>query len=464
MTNANLNAQNKRPQVVIVGAGFGGLKAAQYLRRAPVDVTVVDARNHQVFQPLLYQVATAALDAEEITQATRVMLHGSRNTRFRLAQVQGVDWAHKQLRLEDPDALAFDFLILAAGAVTNDFGIPGVTDFGFGLKSVEEAIAIRCHILRMFELCNSDPALIEQGYLNFVVAGGGPTGVEMAGALAEWFSRVMRIDFPQVDVSRARVILIEAIDKVLAPFDTALQHYALLSLKRRGVDVRLNTAVSRVTAESVELKGGETIPTRSVIWGTGVKANPLASALGVELGRGGRVIVNPDMSLPGKPFVFVIGDLALGKNPDGGPHPQLAQTALQGGKHAALQIERLLNNEATQPFVYKDPGTMATIGRSAAVAEFPNGLKFTGFIAWLMWLFLHLVYLVGFRNRANVFINWIWAYTLQNYAAGILLGVLPHHAEDTLGAPGWQADATPSGRSAAPTPTSSQSASADRPG
>ncbi len=422
---------SNRPKVVIVGAGFGGLKAAQYLRAAPVDVTVIDARNHHVFQPLLYQVATAALDAEEVAQATRGMLQGRSNTAFRMASVEGVDWENRHVHLDCCEPLAFDYLILATGAVTNDFGIDSVAKHAFGLKSVEEAVAIRSHVLRMFELCNNDPSLIDQGYLNFVIVGGGPTGVEMAGAFVEWFDLVMRKDFPQLEVNRARVILLEALDRVLAPFDVSLQQNALDTLKRRGVEVRLQTAVSRVTAESAELKGGEVIPTRTVVWGAGVKAHPLAAALGVELGRGGRVVVNPDMSIPGKPFAFVIGDMALGKNPDGTPHPQLAQAALQGGKHVARQIQHLVRNEPTKPMIYTDPGTMATIGRSAAVAQLPNGLKFKGFIAWLMWLFLHLLYLVGFRNRANVFINWLWNYLTYDRSARLIVTMKPPQASST---------------------------------
>jgi NADH dehydrogenase len=413
---------NTRLKVVIVGAGFGGLRAAQHLQHAPVDVLVIDSRNHHLFQPLLYQVATAALDAEEIAQATRGLFQRRTNTAFRMATVRGVDWDHKHLLLDSGDPVPFDYLILAAGAVTNDFGIPGVAEHALGLKSVEEAVTIRSHVLRMFELCNNDPTLIDQGYLNFVVVGGGPTGVEMAGAFAEWFGHVMRKDFPQLEVDRARVILLEALDKVLAPFDPSLQQNALGVLRQREVDVRLNTAVARVNADKVELKSGEVIPTRTVIWGAGVKAHPLATTLGVELGRGGRVAVNPDLSLPGKPYAFVIGDLALGKNPDGTPHPQLAQAALQHGKHVAAQIQRMLANQPTEPMVYKDPGFMATIGRSAAVAQFPSGLKFSGFIAWLMWLFLHLLFLVGFRNRANVFLNWLWNYLTWDRSSRLIVG------------------------------------------
>lgn len=410
------------PRVVIVGAGFGGLKAAQHLRNAPVDVTMVDARNYHTFQPLLYQVATAALDGEEIAQSVRGMFHGYRHFDFRMAKVSGVDWEGRRLIVQDEDgeAIPFDYLVLSAGAVTNDFGVEGVAQHAFGLKSLEEAVRLRSHILRQFEMANREPTLIDQGALNFVVVGGGPTGVEMAGAFVEWFTRLMPKDFPHLEVRRTRVILLEALDRLLTPFHESLQTDALETLRQRGVEVCLNETVMKVAADAVHLKSGEVIPTRTVLWGAGVKANPLGQALGVELGRGGRVVVNPDMSIPGHPNAFVIGDLALGKNPDGAPHPQLAQAALQGGKHVARQIQRCLRGEPTTPLVYKDPGFMATVGRSAAVAQFPSGWKFTGFIAWLMWLFLHLLYLVGFRNRLNVFINWLWNYFTYDRSARLI--------------------------------------------
>jgi NADH dehydrogenase len=419
-----MKGDNHLPRVVVVGAGFGGLKVVQHLRRAPVEVTLVDARNHHIFQPLLYQVATAALNAEEIAQSVRGLFHGYRNFDFRMARATGVDWEGRRLLLEGGDALPFDYLVLAAGAVTNDFAVEGVAQHAFGLKSIEEAIALRSHILCQFEQANGAPSLIERGALTVVVVGGGPTGVEMAGAIVEWFKRLMPRDFPHLDVSRARVVLVEAMNRLLAPFHESLQQNALDTLRRFGVEVRLNEAVTRVTDETVHLKSGEVIRARTVVWAAGMKSSPLAQALGVELGRGGRVVVNPDMSIPGHPDAFVIGDLALGKNPDGTLHPQLAQAALQGGRHVARQIQRRMRNEPTEPFIYRDPGTMATIGRSAAVAQFPGGLKFTGFFAWLMWLFLHLVYLIGLRNRLSVFLDWVWHYFTYDRSARLIVDLL----------------------------------------
>lgn len=417
-----------RPRVVIVGAGFGGLRAAKHLRDAPVDVLIVDSRNYHTFQPLLYQVATAAVDTEAIAHTVRGLFHNQPNAAFHMANVLDVNWDDKTLLVDCCEPIRFDYLIVAAGAVTNDFGIPGVAEHTFGLKSIEEAVMLRSHIMRQFELCDADPSLVDAGALNFVVAGGGPTGVEMAGALTEWFSRVLVKDFPRLDVTRAKVILVEAMDRLLAPFDASLQQNALRVLQQRGVDVRLNTAVSKVTCDAVHLKTGEAIPARTVIWGAGVKANPLGAKLGVELGRGGRVVVNPDQSIPGKPYAFVIGDLALGKNPDGALHPQLAQAALQGGQHAARQIQRLIRSEATEPLIYKDPGFMATIGRRAAVAQFPNGWKFTGFLAWGMWLFLHLLFLVGFRNRAVILVSWVWSYFTYERSARLILDLFTPRA------------------------------------
>lgn len=409
-----------RPHVVIVGAGFGGLRAARHLSKARVNVTLIDARNYHTFQPLLYQVATAALDTEAIAHTVRGMFQNEDNIAFRMAEAQGVDWEHKRLIVDCCDPIPFDYIVFAAGTVTNDFGIEGVAQHSFGLKSIEEAVALRSHIMRQFELADADPSLIDRGALTFVIVGGGPTGVEMAGAMVEWIDRVLRKDFPRLDVSRSKVILLEAIDKLLAPFDPTLQKHALDVLMRRGVDVRLNTAVTQVTSDAVHLKSGDVIPTCTVIWGAGVKAHPIAGKLGVEQNRGGRIVVEPDLSIPGKPFAFVIGDLAMGKNPDGSPHPQLAQNALQGGKHVAQQIQRLMRNETTERMIYKDPGFMATIGRSAGVAQFPNGWKFKGFIGWFMWLFLHLIFLVGFRNRLVVFVTWIYSYFTYDRSARLI--------------------------------------------
>ncbi len=448
----------RKPRVVIVGAGFGGLRLARALRRAPVEVVLVDQHNYHVFQPLLYQVATAALDPEEIAHNVRGLFHQQCNFTFRLGRVVGADWQNNHLLMAEGQPIPFDYLVLAAGAVTNDFGIPGVAQHAFPLKSIDEAVQLRSHIMRQFERADADPSLIEQGALNFVVVGGGPTGVEMAGALVEWFQMVLRKDYPQLDVSRARVILIEALDRLLAPLDAPLRENARRTLAARGVEVMLGEAVAEVQPDAVTLKSGRVIPTRTVIWGAGVKGSPLAAAMGLELTRGGRVVVNPDLSVPGRPDVYVIGDLAASRDVQGNLHPQLAQVALQGAVYVARQIERRLgerrlgerrvgagrsaqpDQSAGAPFVYRDPGTMATIGRHAAVAQFPIGWRFTGFAAWLMWLFLHLVFLIGFRNRMNVLINWVWNYFTYDRSSRLILesGAAQRAAGDRLW-PAWSA-------------------------
>ncbi len=412
-------------KVVIVGAGFGGLKAAKALKNAPVDVVLVDSRNHHTFQPLLYQVATAALGPEEIAHSVRGIFRDQSNLTFRMARVTGVDWAAKQVRADNGQPIPFDYLILAAGAVTHDFGVPGVREHALGLKSLDEAMAIRRQVMRQFERADADPALIDQGALTFVLVGGGPTGVEMAGALAELFDLVLQRDFPGIPVGAARVILLEAGERLLLPFHPSLSANTLRALQSRGVEVRFSQAVVQVDAAGVTLKSGERIAAHTVVWGAGVKVNPLADVLGAEQTRGGRLVVNDDLSLPAHPDAFVVGDMAAGKDGAGALYPQLAQAAMQSGAHAAQQILRRMRGQPGAAFAYRDPGSMATIGRNAAVAQFPFGARFTGIIAWLMWVFLHLMYLVGFRNRLNVFVNWVFNYVWHVYGGTVVFGDEP---------------------------------------
>src|SRR5690625_2054080 len=362
---------NSRPRVIIIGAGFGGLYAAKALRHAPVDVLLIDRNNFHTFQPLLYQVATAGLDAADIAYQVRGVFHGQRNFKFRQGSVTTVDKERKEVVLSDGTRLAFDYLIAATGAVYHDFGTPGVREHAYVIKSVTRSIALRGHILRQFERAAVDPELIEQGALTFVIVGAGPTGVEMAGALVELFDRVLPADYPELDLRLARVVLVEAADAVLAPFSKASQRYAERVLRRRGVDVRLASLVSEARDDSVVLRSGETIPTKTIIWAAGVRTSELAEELGTELLRGWRVKVAPDLSLPAHPDIFVVGDLA-GPGPDveaGQLYPQVAEVAIQGGKHAAQTIERRLQCRPGKPFVYSDLGQMAIIGRNAGVAE-----------------------------------------------------------------------------------------------
>jgi NADH:ubiquinone reductase (H+-translocating) len=411
-----------KPHVVIIGAGFGGLRAAQALAKAPVDVTVIDAHNRFTFQPLLYQVATATLDPDEIAYPVRGILQRQRNARFRMARVRGVDWNAKHVLLTDQDALPFDYLIVAAGAVTNDFGLPGAAAHAFGLKSLEDAMALRNHIVRTFERVDANPALAADGALSFVVVGGGPIGVEVAGALSELIHDALRRDFPHLDASSMRVTLLDAQERLLTAFDPQLSASAYETLRARGIDVLLNRNVASVSPAGITLTDGTRIAAHTVVWGAGVRAHPLAQALGVELTRAGRVVVAPDLSIPAHPFAFVIGDMAAALDASGQPLPQMAQPAMQGGAHAAAQIVRRLSQMPGAPFVYRNLGSMATIGRNAAVAQFPNGWRFSGFFAWLMWVVLHLLRLVGVRNQLNVLVNWIVAYITRQQGGRMVVG------------------------------------------
>ncbi len=411
-----------RPRVVIVGGGFGGLRLAQVLEDEPVQVTLVDRRNFHTFQPLLYQVATAMLDPAAIARSLRAILRRQANVEVRLGTVTGVDWAAKLVLLADGTPIAFDTLVLATGAVTSDYGIEGVAEHAFPLKSPEEALRLRHHVLERFERALADPARIESGELTFTVVGGGPTGVELAGALVELIDNVVRKDFPGLDVDRAHVVLIEATDHLIDPFHPRSRENARHTLESRGVEVRLGTTVEAVTADAVHLAGGAVVPTRTLIWTAGVRANPLADRLGLDQTQGGRIVVEPDLSVPGHPDVFVIGDLAASRDLDGNLHPQMAPLAQQGADHVAAQLRRRRQGLATDRFDYRNKGVMATIGRNAAVAELPNGLRFRGRLAWVMWLALHLQRLVGYRSRFEVLTSWAWNYLTTDRTARLMVG------------------------------------------
>ncbi len=417
------------PRVVIIGAGFGGLTLARLLRRTPFEVVLIDRQNYHTFQPLLYQVATAGLEPEEIAHAVRGIFQQQRNFRFIMGTVVGVDWEAQAVCLEDGDRIPFTYLVLAAGATTNDFGIEGVAQHAFPLKTLEDAIALRSHIVRQFEAADRHPERIREGLLNVVVVGGGPTGIEMAGALVEWFELVFRKDYPQLPINRARVLLVEALDTVLPTYSVQLQRYARKQLRQRGVELHLGNPVARITSEAVYLQSGERIPTRTVIWAAGVRACPLADRLGLPQTRGGRIVVDPDLRVPGRANVFVIGDLAASQDEAGRLHPQMAPVAIQGARHVARQLQRLLAGQETEPFCYRHRGAMATIGRPAAVAELPSGVRLTGPLAWLAWLVLHLIELIGFRNRLQVLINWAWNYFTYDRSARLIFHVQPLRQE-----------------------------------
>jgi len=410
---------------VVVGAGFGGLTAAKGFRRSPVDVTVLDANNFHTFQPLLYQVATAGLDADDVAYAVRGVFRRQRNVEVHMARVTAIDLDAKVLTVDRAgvmDGLEYDSLVLAAGAISTTYGVPGVHEHAVPLKTLEDALRLRLKILERFEQASSDPSLIADGKLNVVVCGGGPTGVELAGATMELFTKVLAKDFPTLNVRAVRVVLVEAAPRLLGTFSEKSGERARRTLTRRGVEVRVGVGVDKIVEGAVHLVDGSVIPAGTVAWTAGVRANPLAESMGLELTKGGRIVVNPDLSVPGHPEVFVVGDIAASPaRPDGdGMLPQVAQPAIQGGRHAARQIIRRLEGEGTEPFRYHDKGSMATIGRSDAIAEFPNGWRLQGFIGWLAWLGLHLLYLMGFRNRANVLVNWAWNYITYDRGSRIV--------------------------------------------
>lgn len=418
------------PHVVVIGAGFGGLAAARALGRSEATVTLIDRENYHLFQPLLYQVATAGLEPDEIAYAVRGVFQKNKRVRFRMGTVAAVDLDARTVMLEPvaeaghPDVVSYDALVIAAGARTAYFGTPGAEEFSFGLKRLGDAVRLRSHVMRQFETADRDPSSIERGALTFVVVGGGPTGVEMAGALSELFRLVLKHDFPDLDVSRARVILVEAGDAVLSSYGGDLPASARRALERRDVEVRTGTQVVRAEPGAVHLKDGTVIATDTLIWGAGVRAETLADqvaeAHGLEQLRGGRLAVTESLRVPGYPEAFVIGDLAGSRDAQGNVYPQVAPVAEQQAKHAARELTRARFGHEPEPFRYVDKGSMATIGRNAAVAELPGGIRFKGFAAWVAWLFLHLILLVGFRNRLNVFINWVWNYFTYDRSARLI--------------------------------------------
>ena len=397
-----------RPTVVILGGGFGGLNAAAALRRAPVDVVLVDRKNHHLFQPLLYQVATAGLSPADIAEPIRRVLRGQENARVLLAEVTGIDVANRRVRLDEGE-LPYDYLVVACGATHSWFGHDAWAEHAMGLKTLEDALEIRRRALMAFEEAErtDDPARRAR-LLTFVVVGAGPTGVELAGALAEIARRTLAKDFRAIDPTQAKVYLLEAGDRVLSTFDPALQAKALRSLASLGVTVRLGAKVTRIDEGVVEL-GDERIPAETVLWAAGVQASPLARDLGAPLDRAGRVKVAQDLTVPDHPEVFVVGDMAAVTDANGVAVPGVAQGAIQGGRLAAENILRAMRGEAREPLRYKDLGMMATIGRAHAIVQLP-GMKFAGVLAWLVWAFLHIALLIGFDNRLIVMIEWITAW------------------------------------------------------
>ena len=418
-------------RVVIIGGGFGGLSAALKLKRAPVQVTLIDRCNYHLFQPLLYQVATGALSPANIASPLRNILKKQKNTRVLLAEATRIDAANKRVILSD-GSVEYDTLIVSTGASHQYFGHEAWEQFAPGLKTIEDATDMRRRILLAFEADEreQDPEKL-RAWMTFVIVGGGPTGVELAGALGEIANDTLRRDFRVIDPSKAQIILVEGADRVLPVYPQPLSAAARRMLERLGVTVRTGALVTDIQKESVTLREGdrtETIPTRTVLWAAGVLGSPLGRMLSAETGatldNAGRVIVEPELTVPGHPEIFVIGDLANFSHQTGKPLPGVAQPAIQEGQYVAETIQRRLRGEKIPPFRYRDKGNLATIGRAAAVADL-NWLRLSGWPAWLMWIFIHLVYIIEFQNRMLVLVQWAWFYFSYDRSARLITGKNP---------------------------------------
>ena len=420
-----MQAQATRPRVLIVGGGFAGLAAAKALARAPVAVTILDRRNHHVFQPLLYQVATASLSPADISAPIRSVVRDQDNCEVALAPVTAVDVANRRVLFE-AGSVGYDYLVLAAGATHAYFGHDEWAGVAPGLKTLEDATEVRRRILLAFESAEYEGSPeARRAVLTFGIVGGGPTGVELAGAIKEVAGQSIPRDYKHIDTRTTRVVLFEAGPRILPPFPPELSARAQRDLERMGVEVRLNSAVTRITPEGI-CTGEEFVPVRNVFWAAGVKASPLGASLGAPLDRAGRVIVGPDLTIPGHPEVFVTGDMAAAKSADtGNPVPGVAQGGLQMGHYAGETIARESAGRSTsggrRAFTYNDKGTMAVIGQSKAVAQIGR-LKFGGFMAWLVWGGIHIAFLIGFRNRLQVLFSWFWNWLLNARDARLITG------------------------------------------
>lgn len=409
------------PHIVILGGGFAGLYTARGLKDVDARITLVDRHNYHLFQPLLYQVATAALNPSDIAAPIRSILRHQKNLSVVLGEAVAIDTNAQSVQLADGKTLAYDFLVVATGATHSYFGHPEWERFAPGLKSIDDALEIRRRVLLAFEAAEREPDPAKQAaYLTFVVIGGGPTGVELAGALAEIARHTMIRDFRTFKPESARVILLEGLPRVLPPYPPDLSEKAKRQLEGLGVTVRTDARVTDINDHEVRI-GEETIATRTVLWGAGVQASPLAQSLGVPLDRAGRVIVTPELTIPGHKEVFVLGDLAEVKQHDGSLVPGVAPAAIQEGQHTALNLERAVAGQPLRPFKYRDKGSLATIGRAAAVADFGR-VRFGGFFAWMAWLLIHIFFLIGFRNRFLVVTQWAWAYFTSQRGARLITG------------------------------------------
>lgn len=409
-------------EVVIIGGGFGGVDAARALAGEQVKVTLIDRRNYNLFVPLLYQVASSQLSPEHIAQPLRRLFRRQKNLTIVFDEAMDIDEANKQVILAGGDPISYDYLIIAAGARDSYFGNDQWAEYAWGLKSLEDAERIQQRILLNFELAEvaEDPAERNR-LLTYVLVGGGPTGVEMAGAIAELSRYTLTREFKNVDTRHTRIVLLEGMDRILPPFDPELSAAAQESLEKLGVEVRTKAMVTGVDARGVEINKDERIEAGLVVWAAGIQGATINQGVAdvAELDRAKRIIVTPELNIPGHPEIFVIGDTAHIPGPEGRPLPGVAQVAQQGGKHAALNILQGIAGEPYQPFVYKDYGSMATIGRNSAVASI-GGMKFSGYPAWAVWAFIHILRLINFRNKIYVFFKWMWDYVDYNRSGRLI--------------------------------------------
>ena len=407
------------PRVVIVGAGMGGLAAARALRRAPVDVTVIDAHNYSAFAPLLFEAAVGVIVPEDLARPARSLLSRCPNATFRVGRVVGIDWGRRSVRLADDDELPFEFLVLAPGVVARYQDVPGAAEHAVPLKGVTDAARLRNSILRSFEAAAAHRGRTGPGATTIAIVGGGATGTELAGYLADILFRSFARDYPMLPRERMKIVLVERGGRLLPAFDARLGRYAEAALRRRGVDVRLSTTAARVDESGLVLDDGTRVEASTVVWGGGVTAPDWLVRAGVAM-EGGRVVVGADLRLPGRPRVFAIGDVAAARSASGSLRPQVAQVAIQGGRHAGRQIERIVAGRPTRPFRYLDKGSMAMVGVYAAVVE-SGRLRLTGRPAWAAWALLHVAYLPGMSNRLRAMQSWAWWHVTHEAAARVLL-------------------------------------------
>jgi NADH dehydrogenase len=414
-----------RPRVLVLGGGFAGIGAAKKLRKSEVDVVLVDKHDYHTFQPLLYQVATGLLEQPAVGHPIRDLFHKQDNIRVHDDEVTAIDLAAREVRFGELEPLAYDYLVVALGAEVNFFGVEGAAEHAFPLYTLSDAVRLKNHVLERWEAADRKPSLIEDGALNMVVVGGGPTGVELAGAIKEIAGQTIPKDYRHIDTRTTRVVMFEGGDRILPQFLPELSTRAQSDLERMGVEVRLNSSVTNVIREGVSV-GDEFIPVRNVFWAAGVKASPLGQSLGIPLDRAGRVIVGPDLTIPGHPEVFVAGDMAAAKSADTGkPVPGVAQGGIQMGRYAGRTIAAEVAGRSTPAertaFIYRDKGTMAVIGKAKAVAQIGTW-KLGGFFAWLLWGGIHILFLIGFRNRWRVLLSWFWDWLLNVRDARLITG------------------------------------------